>query len=76
MAERLPRWDHERRKFTHFQWAMHDSVHNRRGTSLKWESNGELAGADLRNILQRLKEADPNAQGINQCDLTDRPNLD
>ena len=52
---------------------MHDSVHNRRGTSLKWESNGELAGADLRNILKRLKEADPKAQGINQCDLTDRP---
>ena len=41
----------------------------RRGTSLKWESNGELAGADLRHILQRLQDADPQAQGLNSCDL-------
>ena len=52
---------------------MSDTVHNRRGTSLKWETNGELAGADLRNILLRLQEVDPNAQGLNQCDLVDRP---
>ena len=52
---------------------MNDTVHNRRGTSLKWETNGELAGADLRNILHRLQEADPNAEGLNQCDLVDRP---
>ena len=52
---------------------INDTVHNRRGTSLKWETNGELAGADLRNILHRLQEADPNAQGLNQCDLVDRP---
>ena len=41
----------------------------RRGTSLKWESNGELAGADLRHILQRLQDADPQAQGLNSCEF-------
>jgi len=55
---------------------MNDFVRNRRGTSLKWESNGELAGADLRNILLRLQEADPNAHGLNQCELSDRPDHD
>ncbi len=49
----------------------------RRGTSLKWESNGELSGADLRHILQTLQNADPEAQGLNSCefgcDLSSRP---
>jgi len=49
----------------------------RRGTSLKWEANGELAGADLRHILQKLQNADPEAQGLNSCefgcDLSSRP---
>ena len=54
---------------------MNEAVHNRRGTSLKWESNGELAGADLRNILERLQEADPNALGLNRCELVDRPEM-
>ena len=55
---------------------MNDFVRNRRGTSLKWESNGELACADLRNILLRFQEADPNAQELNQCELSDRPDRD
>jgi len=49
---------------------MIDVVNTRLGTSLKWESNGELAGADLRNILQSLQEADPQAQGLNSCELS------
>ena len=63
----------DQRKCNRSRMLMNDTVHNRRGTSLKWETNGELAGADLRNILHRLQEADPNAQGLNQCDLIDRP---
>ena len=41
----------------------------RRGTSLKWESNGELAGADLRQILHKLESADPEAQGLTSCEF-------
>ena len=48
---------------------MTNAGNPRRGTSLKWESNGELAGADLRHILQRLQDADPKAQGLNSCEL-------
>jgi hypothetical protein len=52
---------------------MVQSGHPRRGTSLKWEVNGELGGADLRHILQRLQQVDPQAQAINRCDLEDGP---
>jgi len=45
----------------------------RRETSLKWEDNGELAGADLRHILQRLQQVDPQASSINRCELKDGP---
>lgn len=48
---------------------MTNAGNPRRGTSLKWESNGELAGADLRHILQRLQDADPQAQGLNSCEF-------
>lgn len=48
---------------------MTNASNPRRGTSLKWESNGELAGSDLRHILQRLQDADPQAQGLNSCEF-------
>ncbi|MGC6483853.1 MAG: hypothetical protein ACON4T_09885 [Synechococcus sp.] len=48
---------------------MTNAGNPRRGTSLKWEANGELAGADLRHILQRLQDADPQAQGLNSCEF-------
>jgi len=48
---------------------MTNAGNPRRGASLKWESNGELAGSDLRHILQRLQDADPKAQGLNSCEF-------
>ncbi|GCE65233.1 hypothetical protein OMCYN_01169 [cyanobiont of Ornithocercus magnificus] len=39
-------------------------------TSLKWQSDGELAGADLLRVLRLLAAADPEAGELNQCRIT------
>ena len=36
-------------------------------TSLKWQNDGELAGADLLRVLKLLAAADPQAEELNQC---------